>query len=137
MWKRTPISTPTILGIISLLLLMIWRKDQESRFQTLQRLLEKQQTSYDTLTRTLLGVAPDSPSQIVTTLTPQNAPSWQPPDAEFGTLPIDEDLMREYEEYRAQWGTLTGGPARTNPEVESKDLGDPRSWPKMTGSLPT
>jgi hypothetical protein len=133
MWRKTPISTPTILGIICLLLLTIWRKDSESRFRTLESLLKDNQRSYDTLTRTLLGVPPDSQPQTVTMSRPPSTSEPSAPDEMFGDLPMDDDLTREYQEFLARTGTLSGQPARTNPEVPQLDLSNPRNWPSVTG----
>lgn len=133
MWKRTPISTPTILGIILALLLMIWRKDQGCRFQT----LESELAEKSTLIRILLGVPPDSPSQTVTITKPPSTSESSGPDETFGDLPMDADLIREFEEFRAKTGTLSGRPARTSPGVEQKDLASPSSWPSATESAST
>jgi len=71
---------------------------------------------YTSLTRTLLGV-PDSLAPTETTLQPLRPEPWHEPEAEFGTLPIDEDLMREYNEFLDSHGTLSGQSPRTNPMV--------------------
>lgn len=69
------------------------------------------------LTRTLLGVQSDSQPQTLRISEPPKSDEWHEPEADFGSLPVDEDLMREYQEFLDKNGTLSGGPARTNPEV--------------------
>ena len=117
MWM-IPTSILMTAAIISLLLLTNWiRKDSESRFQMLLEEMKEGRRSYTALTQTLLGVQPDFQPRHATTSTQPERPSWSEPEADFGSLPIDQDLMREYSEFLAQNGTLSGKPARTHPDV--------------------
>ena len=127
MWLTTLIliSILTISAIISSLLAMSWiRKDSQSRWQDLLEMNRGITTAYESLTRTLLGV-PSEVSPTATTLTLPTSSPYEGPEAEFGSLPIDEDLMREYEEHLASNSTLSGQPARTNPMVEQITPGMP------------
>jgi hypothetical protein len=118
MWM-IPITILTICLTISLLVAMSWsRRDLRSQLSDYLETNREIMRDYTSLTRTLLGVAPDSPLQTQTTSQELKRPEWQPPEAEFGSLPVDQDLMREYEEHLARNGTLSGRPARTHPEVQ-------------------
>jgi hypothetical protein len=118
MWKMIRTLTPTILvGTCSLLAMSWTRSALESQIRTLQTLLSEKDRDYTSLTKTLLGVSPDSQSQQPATLKLVEPQSWQPPDAPLGDLPIDENLMREYQEHLDSQGNLSGKPARVHPEV--------------------
>jgi hypothetical protein len=111
--------TPMILLTICSLLAMSWiRKDWRSQLEGLVETNRATMKDYTSLTRTLLGVQPDSQAQTPVMSQPPRPETSSPPDALFGELPIDEDLMREYQEFLDRNQTLSGGPARTNPMVE-------------------
>lgn len=111
--------TPTICLTICSLLAMSWiRKDLRSQLEASHATNREIMKDYSSLTRTLLGVPSDSQAQTQTTFVqPKNDVSTQP-DVPFGDLPVDEDLMREYEEFVAMNGTLSGQPPRSSPSVE-------------------
>jgi hypothetical protein len=111
--------TPMICLTIFSLLVMNWiRKDLRSQLEASQETNRETTREHHLLTRTLLGVQSDSPSRTVTMSTPPVSEMFKEPEADFGALPIDEDLMREYQEHLDTYGTLSGQPARTNPAVE-------------------
>jgi hypothetical protein len=126
MWLTISISILTICLITSLLLAMNWmRKDWQSQLADSLAMNRETMRAYESLTRTLLGVPSDSPAQTVTISQPQQNSRSPEPGVLFGDLPLDEDLMREYEEHLAMNGTLSGKPARTNPEVPQIVPGQP------------
>jgi hypothetical protein len=111
--------TPMILLTICSLLAMSWiRKDWRSQLEALLETNRATMKDYTSLTRTLLGVQSDSPAQTVTMSQPPRPEASTLLDVPFGDLPVDEDLMREYQEHLDSFGTLSGEPARTNPMVE-------------------
>lgn len=111
--------TPTICLTICSLLAMNWiRKDLRSQLEALQETNRAIMKDYSSLTRTLLGVPSDSPTQTQTTFVQPKSDVSTPLDVPFGELPVDEDLMREYQEWLDENGTLSGQPARTSPLVE-------------------
>lgn len=117
-WTWTiPFSILTISAMGLALAVMSWsRKDLRSQLEASQEMNREIMRDYTSLTRTLLGVGSDSPSPTLTISSPPEPTSWQEPEAEFGSLPIDEDLLREFQEDQAR--TLSGKHARTNPLVE-------------------
>ena len=110
--------TPMICLTICSLVAMNWmQKAWQSQLADLRETNRESIREHNLLTRTLLGVQSDSQSQTVTISTPPKNDVSNPLDVPFGDLPVDEDLMREYEEFRAGSGTLSGQPPRTNPLV--------------------
>ena len=118
MMKLIRSMTPMICLTICSLLAMNWiRKDWRSQLEASLETNREITREHNLLTRTLLGVQSDSPPSTVTISTPPERPTSPEPDVAFGDLPIDEDLMREYQEHLDSYGTLSGGPARTHPMV--------------------
>ncbi len=118
MWM-IPISILTTCLTALALTAMSWiRRDLRSQLEACHETNQEITTAYTSLTRTLLGVASDSAPPTETTSTLWKPPEWQEPEAEFGSLPIDGDLLREYEEHLQTNGTLSGKHARANPLVE-------------------
>jgi hypothetical protein len=110
--------TPTICLTILALLAMNWiRKDLRSQLSDSVETNREITREHNLLTRTLLGVQPDSPQSTAVISTPPERPRSTEPDVAFGDLAIDEDLMREYQEHLDSYGTLSSKPARTHPQV--------------------
>jgi hypothetical protein len=110
--------TPMICLTICSLLAMNWiRRDWRSQLEASLETNREITREHNLLTRTLLGVQSDSQAQTQTTFVQPKSDVSMPLDVPFGDLPVDEDLMREYQEHLETFGTLSGAPARTNPKV--------------------
>lgn len=137
MWWMIPFSILTISAITCSLVAMNWmRRDFREQTLSLTKILERSQSNYDALTRTLLGVPPSSPEQITTMLSQPEQTTSNAPEEIFESLSpeIQGELLREWSEATQTTGNLSAMPARIHPDVVQKNLADPTLWPKATVS---
>ena len=130
-----PFTILTICLVASVLLAMSWmRADWRSTLEAYRETNREITRAYDSLTRTLLSVDSVSASQTPTTSQPLERQSWPEPKAEFGRVPIDENLLREYQVFLEHNRTMSGQAPRAHPEVEQIVPGQVRA--NLTGYGP-